>query len=79
VGLHCSIVPDPEFLGLPDPALFLRIQILPSPSKKSKKTLDFYCFVTSLMTFLFLKTAVNVPTVRNKQKKLKEGYFLLAS
>jgi hypothetical protein len=32
----------------PDPSLFVRIRILPSSSKNSKKNLDFYCFVTSL-------------------------------
>jgi hypothetical protein len=40
---------------------------------------DFQLFCDFLMTFLSMKTAVNVPTVRNKQKKVKEAYFLLAS
>ncbi len=31
----------------------LRLRILPSSSKNSKKNLDFYCFVTSLWLFIF--------------------------
>jgi hypothetical protein len=39
----------------PDPSLFVqtRIWILLSSSKKSKKNLDFYCFMTSLRLFIF--------------------------
>jgi hypothetical protein len=42
--------PDRMFLSLPDPnqLLSVRIRILPSQSKNSKKNLDFYCFATSL-------------------------------
>ncbi len=36
-----------------EPSLFVRIQILPSSSKNSKKNLDFYCFLTSLLLFIF--------------------------
>jgi hypothetical protein len=50
------------FLGLPDPhphqlikstdlRLLIRLWILPSSSKSSKKNLNFYCFVTVFMTF----------------------------
>jgi hypothetical protein len=47
-------LPDPEpapLVGGTDPDLDsarLRIRILPSSSKNSKKNLYFYCFVTSL-------------------------------
>ncbi len=30
----------------PDPSIFVRIRILPSSSKNSKKNLDLYCFMT---------------------------------
>ncbi len=45
----------PMFLYLPDPdlLLFVLIRILPSSSKISKKSLDFYCFATSLWLFIF--------------------------
>jgi hypothetical protein len=33
--------------------IWIRIQILPSTSKKMQKNLDFYCFVTSLWFFIF--------------------------
>jgi hypothetical protein len=38
------------FLDLqdPNPSLFVRIRILPSQTKNSKKNLDSYCFVTSI-------------------------------
>jgi hypothetical protein len=51
------------FSGLPDPdrSLFVRIRILSSKSKKSKKNLDFYNFLP-LFGFLLLKTDVNVPS-----------------
>jgi hypothetical protein len=49
------------FLDLldPDPSLFVRIQIIPSPSKNSKKNRD------------LLKSDVNVPSKSNKQKNLE--------
>jgi hypothetical protein len=59
-----------KFLDLPDPdpSVFVRIRIwirsriLPSSSKNSKNTLDFYCFVASLYDFLSVKNDVNVPS-----------------
>jgi hypothetical protein len=47
----------------PDPSLFLRnrIRILPSTSRKIKKILNFYKFVTSSSNnLLFVRTGVNV-------------------
>jgi hypothetical protein len=41
-----------------------RLRNVPSPSKKSKKKLDFCCFVTSFSPFLSLKNDVNVPLFR---------------
>jgi hypothetical protein len=43
----------------PDRKLFVQIRILPSTSKKIKKNLDFYCFVT-FYDFLSLKNYVNL-------------------
>jgi hypothetical protein len=63
------------FFGLPDPDSLLRDPD-PDPSiikQNSKKTLDSYCFMTSL-DFLSLKKDVNVPAKSNKQKNL---FFLL--
>jgi hypothetical protein len=61
------------FLGLPDPdplvRAWIRILILLSSCKNSKKNLDFFYFVT-LFGFLSLKYDVNVPSKSNKQKKL---------
>jgi hypothetical protein len=56
------------FLGLsdPDPSFFVQIQIL--PSKKSKKNLD-STILFLLFDFFSMKTDVNVPSKRNKQKK----------
>ncbi len=53
----------------------VRIRILLSPSKNSKKTLDFYCFATSLGLLISeaLKNDVNVPSKSNKQKKFSVG------
>jgi hypothetical protein len=57
-----------KFLGLPDP------DSDPSTSSKNKKNnLDFYCFV-----FISLMNDVNAPS-KNKQKYVKEKYFLSAS
>jgi hypothetical protein len=56
------------FLGLPDLDPLVRgMDPDPSSSKKSKKNLDSYCFVTSF-GFLSLKNDVNVPSKSNKQK-----------
>jgi hypothetical protein len=63
------------FLGLLDPdpdpriLLWIRIRILLSSCKNSKKNLDFYFFVT-LFDFLSLKNDVNLASKSNKQKKL---------
>ncbi len=61
------------FLGHPDPEvwirLWIRIRILLSSCKNSKKNLDSYYFVT-LFDFLSLKNDVNVPSKSNKQKKI---------
>jgi hypothetical protein len=60
------------FLGLPDPdqdPLWIRIRILLSSCKNSKKNLGYYYFVT-LLDFLSLKNDVNVASKSNKQKKL---------
>jgi hypothetical protein len=43
--------------------------VLLSTSQKIEKNLDMKCFVTSNV-LLFLKTVVNVPKIRNKQKIL---------
>ncbi len=57
----------------------IRIRILLSICKNSKKNLDSYYFVT-LFDFLSLKNDVNVPSKSNSQKKLcKNISFLLAS
>jgi hypothetical protein len=61
-------------LGLLDPRLiqifWIWICILPSSSKNSEKTLDFYCFVASLR-LLSVKNDVNVSSKNNQQKKLE--------
>jgi hypothetical protein len=61
------------FLGLPDPDPLARgMDPDPDPfisTKKSKKNLNYYYFVT-LFDFLSLKNDVNVPSKSNKQKKL---------
>ncbi len=59
-------VTDPD----PDPRINqseVWIRILLSPSKKSKKNLDSYCFVTSFWLFI-LENDVRVPSRSNKQK-----------
>jgi hypothetical protein len=60
------------FLGLldPDPLVrgMIRIWILLSSCKNSKKNLDSFYFVT-LFDFLSLKKDVNVSSKSNKQKK----------
>jgi hypothetical protein len=64
-------------LGLPDPdplvrgTVWVRIRILLSTSKNSKKNLDSYCSVLwLLLNFLSLKKYVNVPSKSNKQKNI---------
>ncbi len=50
--------PDPYVFGHPGSGSAIQsygIRILPSSSKKSKKNLDSYCFVTSLWNFIFEK------------------------
>jgi hypothetical protein len=49
--------------------IWIRIRILLSSCKNSKKNLDSYYFVT-LFDFLSLKNDVNVASKSNKQKKL---------
>jgi hypothetical protein len=72
------------FLGLLDPDPFvrgirIRIWILLSLSKNSKKNLGFYCFVTSFLLFIF-ENEVKVPPKSNLQKNFfKKVSFLLAS
>jgi hypothetical protein len=63
------------FLGLPDPDPLVRgMDPAPDPyiimqKYRSMKNLDSYYFVT-LFDFLSMKNDVNVPSKRNKQKKL---------
>jgi hypothetical protein len=52
------------FLGLQDPDSIIE--------QKKVRNLDFYCFVT-YYDFLSLKTDVNVPSRRNRQKNDKSG------
>ncbi len=56
----------------------LRIRILLSSFKNSKKNLDSYYFVT-LFDFLSLKNDVNTPSKSNKPKFFLRIIFLLAS
>ncbi len=74
-------VQDPYLyiLGLLNPHpvcnLFVLIRILPSTSKKIKKNLDLYCFVTSLWLFIFKEWC---KCKRNKHKSLeKKNNFCL--
>ncbi len=58
--------PDPYVFGLPGTDRDSDRDPVPSSSKNSKKTLDFYCFVIStvlgfLYVFLSVKFGVNVP------------------
>jgi hypothetical protein len=60
------------FLGLPDPDRLVRgTDLDPDPSiikQKSKKNLDSYCFVTSLILFVFEKLIkYSFKTVRTKK------------
>jgi hypothetical protein len=60
-------------------ASWIRIRILLSSCKNSKKNLDSFHFVT-LFDFLSLKNDVNVPSKSNEKKKfLLKISFLLAS
>jgi hypothetical protein len=61
------------FLGFTDPNPLIR-DMDPDPDrdpsiimKNSKKNIDSYCFVTSLLPFIF-NNDVNVPLKSNKQK-----------
>ncbi len=62
---QCLRIPIRMFLGHPDPSVRLRILI--SSSKNSKKNLDSHCFVT-FFDFLPLKNNVNVASKSNKEK-----------
>jgi hypothetical protein len=65
--------PEPLIRGMnPDPT-----PVLLSPRKNSKQNLDSYCFVTSFLTFYFLKNDVNGPSKRNKQKNFYKIIFSL--
>ncbi len=63
-----------KYLDLPDPDpwlfVLIRIRVLPSPSKLSKKNLDFFC--DFFMTFYLrrLETDVNLPSKSKKQNNL---------
>jgi hypothetical protein len=69
------------FLGLPDPDPLVR-SMDPDPSiikQKSKKNLEFYCFVTSFGHFIFEKLCkCTVPSKSNKQKNFFLNRFWLA-
>ncbi len=56
---------------------WIRIRILLSFSKNSKKNIDFYCFVASLWLFTFEKLCKS--TFKNMQKNFFYIIFLLAS
>jgi hypothetical protein len=77
-------LPDPDPLIRymdPDPALDPNLStILLSSSKKSKKNLDSYCFVTSFALFiLYLENDINVPTKSNNQKNFFKLVFCWGS
>jgi hypothetical protein len=58
---------DPPVTDMdPDSLIWIRIRILLSSSKNSKKSLDSYCLVTSFGPFAF-ENDVNVPSKSNKQ------------
>ncbi len=65
------------FLGLPDPASEIRLRILLSWSKNSKKNINSYFFATSLAFFLWKMMYINVPSKSSKQKYLEEKKILL--
>jgi hypothetical protein len=52
----------PESGAVSQRYLLIRIRILLSSSKNSKKNLDSYCFVTSFLLFFFEKNDENVPS-----------------
>jgi hypothetical protein len=78
VLLTCVPDPDLEVFGPPGSGSIcqsggegfrFQIRILATSSKNSKKTLDFYCFVTLLYDFLSVKNDGNdVPSKSNKHK-----------
>jgi hypothetical protein len=61
IGLRNSVAdPDPHVFGPPGSGsisaeAWIRIRVLLSSSKNSKKNLDSYCFVTSFLLFFFEK------------------------
>ncbi len=70
---------DPHVFGPPGSGsestsqryLWIRLRILLSLSKNSKKNLDFYCFVTSVWLFIFEKWCKSrVPLKSNMQKNV---------
>ncbi len=71
------------FLGLPDPDPLVRyevrIRILLSSRKNSKRNLDSYSFVTFFMSydFLSLKPDVNVASKSNKHRNSVKKICLL--
>jgi hypothetical protein len=68
------------YLGFPDPhpdLLEKQIRILPLSRKNSKKNIDSYCFVTSLI-FLSLKNYINVPSKSNKKKNLERKKIIFS-
>ncbi len=71
-----------RILGLPDPELSSRSGSgsgsFPLLSKNCRKSLISAVYWL-LYNFLSLKTDVNVPSQRNKQKNLEKTYFLFAS
>ncbi len=67
--LDPDLDPATQINADPQPRVWIQIwlHIFLSSSKKSKKNLDSYCFVTSL-DFLSLINDVNVPSKSNKHK-----------
>jgi hypothetical protein len=70
-------IPDPYVFNLPDPDLdpslfvliriWVRIRILPSTRKKSKKNLDFYHFVTFIFEDWCKCTLISCKPLTKKQ------------
>jgi len=60
-------------------ASWIRIRILISLRKYSKKNLDFYCFVTSFWLFIFVKWCKSTFKKVKCRKTFKKISFLLAS
>ncbi len=75
--LKLSIVvdPDPYVFGPPGSGFFhyfVRIRILPSKSKNSKKNLHLSLLFCDFLLFIPMKTDVNIPSKNNKQKNLNK-------